>query len=175
MSGGSAVTAAPDPAAASSGAASLPPARLRPAVDLARRLGGLLVAALLGVLTAVQEALLTPLTVHWGSAGQHWARLPIALVAALVINPVLAWYAYRTTRRLGAMAVPAVGWIVVMLAAAMKTTEGDLILSGGNWVSVATIFGGALGFAVGAMALSYRTLPSGRTLLSGRTLPSGRP
>lgn len=114
--------------------------------DTALRITAVIVAAALGMVTAIYEALFSAL--YW----QH-GRLPLAPVLALVANPLLAMFAYRGTGRLVAVLAPAVPWVVVMILAADRTREGDLIFAGDNWVAVATLFVGSIAFGVGVVPL----------------------
>ena len=105
-----------------------------------------MLALLLAALTAAFEAFLTPL--YWDET-----RLPVALVAAVVGNLGLVWFtAYVTGRRIAA-AGPALVWVVIMVAASSRTSEGDLVLTDGNWVGIATMLAGSVAFAVAAYRL----------------------
>ena len=107
----------------------------------AERIAGLVVATGLGGVTAVYEAFLTPLS--W-----HGVRLPAALVLAVGGNAALVWFVRETSGRLVGVLLPAAAWVVMMFLAAGQTTERDLILTSNNWVGLATMFTGALAFAV---------------------------
>jgi hypothetical protein len=126
--------------------------------DLALRVLGGLVAMAGGLVTAVIEVFLAPLRVGT-------VRLPLSLLLAVVGNLVLVWYTYRVTEKLAAVALPALVWIVVMVRASGRTTEGDLLLTGDNWVGLLTILGGTVAFAGGAyrLILPRRQIPPRRT------------
>jgi len=115
-------------------------------LDLTIKVAGVVIATLLGVATGLFEAFWAPLRL-----GGH--RVPLVAVAALVLNPLLVWLAYWTSgRRLAALG-PGLGWLVVMLAGAGRTTEGDLVLAGDNWVGLLTITTGSLAFGLAGYRL----------------------
>jgi hypothetical protein len=111
-------------------------------VNLLLRVLGGIVATGLGAALALYEAFLTPL--YW-----HGTRLPLALVIAVVGNAGVAWFTRETTGRVSAVLLPAGVWVVLMVIAAGRTTEGDFVLTN-NWVGLSTMFGGALAFAIPA-------------------------
>ncbi|WP_179783563.1 hypothetical protein [Micromonospora jinlongensis] len=115
-----------------------PPPRL---LDLSLRLVGAIVVVIAGVVTGVLELLLA--TVRVG--GQ---LIGVSAVLAVGANIVLSWFAYEAVGRRWAVALPAVPWFALMAVAAIRTTEGDLLLSGDNWVGLAMIVAGAMTFAV---------------------------
>jgi hypothetical protein len=114
--------------------------------DLALRVLGGVVAVAGALVTAVIEVFLAPLRVGT-------VRVPISLVLAVVGNLVLVWFTYRATGKRAAVALPALVWMVVMVRAAGRTAEGDLLLTGDNWVGLVTILGGTVAFAAGAYRL----------------------
>jgi Family of unknown function (DUF6113) len=116
-------------------------------LDPTLRVAALVVAAGLGAVTAIYEALLSAL--YW-----HGDRVPLSVVLALLANPLLVRLAYRGTGRLVAGLAPAVPWIVVMVLSADRTAEGDLIFAGNNWVGLATLFVGSIAFALGVVRWS---------------------
>jgi hypothetical protein len=118
--------------------------------DLALRVAGGLVAVAGALVTAVIEVFLAPLRVGT-------VRAPVSLVLAVAGNLALVWFTYRATGRRAAVVLPALVWMAVMIPAASRTDEGDLLLTGDNWVGLVTIFGGAVTFAGGA----YRLILSG--------------
>jgi Family of unknown function (DUF6113) len=123
--------------------------------DLTLRVLGALVAMAGGLVTAVLEVFLAPLRLGT-------VRLPLSLVLAVLGNLVLVWFTYRVTEKRAAIALPAVVWIVVMVLASGRTSEGDLLLTGDNWVGLLTILGGTIAFAGGA----YRLIVPRRQLRS---------
>ncbi|WP_432985820.1 hypothetical protein [Dactylosporangium sp. CA-233914] len=110
---------------------------------------GLFVATLLGAALALIEALYSPLRVGG-------VRVPVSLVMALVTNPLLAWFAYTTTRSRLAPLLPAAVWCVIWIMAADKTSEGDLIISQDNWVGLLTLIAGSVAFAIGIYKSTLR-------------------
>jgi hypothetical protein len=120
---------------------------------------GMVVAVGLAAVSAVWEAFLTPLAVHWTSGGHlHFVRLPVALVLAVAGNAALAWFTRAVTGKTLAVLAPFAAWTVPMAAAAGKTREGDLVLTANNWVALATMLIGALTYAVAAYWLTIRSL-----------------
>ncbi|MGW3605925.1 hypothetical protein [Micromonospora sp. NPDC005161] len=115
-----------------------PPPRL---LDLGLRLAGAIVVVVAGVLTGVLELLFS--TVRVG--GQ---LIGVSALLAVGANIVLSWFAYEVVGRRWAVALPAVPWFVLMAVAAVRTSEGDLLLAGDNWVGLAMIVAGAMTFAV---------------------------
>lgn len=129
------------------------------ALDIAITIGGLVVAVLLAVALAVFEAFLAPLHVSdlgFSGTGDGNMRVPLALVLALVTNPLLGWFASATTGRRFAALLPAGAWCVVWILAAGRTTEGDLLITNDNWVGLLTLFSGPLAFAVGIYVAAIR-------------------
>jgi hypothetical protein len=131
------------------------PPEVKPATPTARgwswlerglRVAGFVMALLLAALTATFEAFLTPL--YLGAT-----RLPVALVAAVVCNIGLVWFTAFVTGRRIAVAGPALVWVVIMVAASSRTTEGDLVLIERNWVGIATMLAGSVAFAGAAYRL----------------------
>ncbi|RLP87900.1 hypothetical protein EAD89_18030 [Micromonospora sp. BL4] len=115
-----------------------PPPRL---LDLGLRLAGAIVVVLAGVLTGVLELLLS--TVRVG--GQ---LIGVSALLAVGANIALSWFAHEAVGRRWAVALPAVPWFVLMAVASVRTSEGDLLLAGDNWVGLAMIVAGAMTFAV---------------------------
>lgn len=129
------------------------------ALDIAITVGGLLVAVLLAVALAVFEAFLAPLRVSdfgFSGAGEGNMRVPLALILALVTNPLLGWFASMTSGRRFAALLPAGAWCVVWILAAGRTTEGDLLITNENWVGLLTLFCGPLAFAIGIYMAALR-------------------
>ncbi|TNH30147.1 hypothetical protein FHG89_09140 [Micromonospora orduensis] len=115
-----------------------PPSRL---LDLGLRVAGAVVVVVAGVLTGVLELLLA--TVRVG--GQ---LIGVSVLLAVGANIVLSWFAHEAVGRRWAVALPAVPWFALMAVAAIRTSEGDLLLAGDNWVGLAMIVAGAMTFAV---------------------------
>ncbi|MGC4787473.1 hypothetical protein ACLQ22_06465 [Micromonospora sp. DT178] len=118
-----------------------PSGRSRRLLDLALRVAGGLVAVLGGILTAVLELLLATLRV----GGQ---LIGVSVLVAIGANIALSWFAHEAVGRRWAVALPAAPWFVLMAVAAVRTAEGDLLVTGDNWVGLAMIVAGAMTFAV---------------------------
>jgi hypothetical protein len=121
-------------------------------LEIALRIGGLIVGGALAVVTAVWEAVLTPWYVV---VSGHVLRLPVAPLLAMVVNLGLVWFTSRVTGRVVLGLLPGIAWIVVMFAAGDLTSDGDLIVEG-TWVGLSTILLGALAFAVGGYVIGGR-------------------
>ena len=133
--------------------------------------GGLVLAVLLAVALAVLEAFLAPLRVSdlgFSGPGEGNVRIPLALVLALVTNPLLGWFAFTTTGRRFAALLPAGAWCVVWILAAGRTTEGDLLITNDNWVGLLTLFTGPIAFAIGI----YVTVLRRRVKASANSKPT---
>jgi hypothetical protein len=123
----------------------------RAALDRIIRIAGLVIAIVAAILSGVLELFLTPLRVGGFLIG-------VAVPAAVVVNVAIAWFAVTTTGRRWALGPPWAIWTLMMLAAAgVRTTEGDYLLSGDNWVALVMILVGSLTFAVCA----YRMILGG--------------
>ncbi len=111
------------------------------------------------VLAATVESFLVPLRV----AGH---RVPAAILLAVVANVVLAWYMREATGSRLATLLPGLVWFVVTVPMGSRTDEGDLILTGDNWVSLSLLLVGAGSVALGVF------LAIGRRPRAERPLPS---
>ncbi|HEX5542341.1 MAG TPA: hypothetical protein VFX60_12410 [Micromonospora sp.] len=116
--------------------------------DTVLRWVGALVAVIAAVVTAMVELFWAPLRIGGQLVG-------VSVVLAVVGNVALAWFARRAVGHVGAVALPAVAWFVVMMAAATRTREGDILLIG-NWVGGTMIFAGSVAFAVTAFRMIVR-------------------
>ncbi|GLY95740.1 hypothetical protein [Actinoplanes sp. NBRC 103695] len=113
-----------------------------PADSALIRAAGLVVTIVATMVTAVVELYLTPLRI---------AGVPIgaSVIFAVAVNWALAWFVLHTSRRPWAVGVPWVLWTVIMLfAAGARTTEGDYLLGGDDWIALVMILVGSLSFAV---------------------------
>jgi hypothetical protein len=126
-----------------------PPEATRPGADLAWRVAGAVVGVAGGLVTALIAALYVPL--YAGTI-----RLPISPVIAIVANVTLVWFTYRVTDHKGASLLPGLVWMGVLIVAAGRTTEGDLLLVGDNWVGLTTILAGVLAYTMSAVRLLGR-------------------
>lgn len=135
------------------------PARPGGPLDIAITIGGLVVVVLLAAALALFEGFLAPLRVSdlgLSSTGGNNMRIPLALVLALVTNPLLVWFAFVTTGRLFAALLPAGVWTVLWFLAAAPTTERDLLITNDNWVGLTTLFAGPIVFAIAVYVLTLR-------------------
>ncbi len=131
--------------------------------DTVIRVAGVVVAVVATLVTALFELELTTLRSSgvaallrgeslWASGG---VLIPIAIPVAIAANLVIAWFAVTVTGRRWALGPPWALWTLIMLAAAgTRTTEGDYLLSGDNWVALVMILTGSLAYAV----YSYRMI-----------------
>jgi hypothetical protein len=131
----------------------------------ALRLLGWAVAA---VVVAAWLALVEVFWLPWRLAG---IPVPISIVAAVVGNLLLVDAARRLSGSRLVAALPAVVWLVVAVAGAMRRPEGDLLLPGGDTVTSTLSLGFLLLGVVAAAFAVGRALgsPVGRAELS----PSG--
>ncbi|MFF3864781.1 hypothetical protein [Micromonospora sp. NPDC001898] len=118
-----------------------PPRRAQRLLDVALRVVGGLVAVVGAVATGLLELILSTARV----GGQ---LIGVSVLVAIVANIALGWFAYAAVGRRWAVVLPATPWFVLMGAAAVRTSEGDLLLAGDNWVGLAMIVVGAMTFAV---------------------------
>jgi hypothetical protein len=108
-------------------------------MNMTFRVVGTLVGVGLGAITALLEAVLTPLYI--GSF-----RSPLAALLALVGNVAIVWFTYVVTRNVGLALLPGAAWLIVMYLAITPRSEGDLIVTG-TWVGGLTFLLGSLGWA----------------------------
>jgi hypothetical protein len=105
---------------------------------------GMVVAIWGAIVCALIGAFLTPFRIGG-------TLIPIAIVVALVANFVLVRFTYFVTgNKLLLSLVPGVVWLIVtVVLGSGRTTEGDLVLSGNNWVASVYLVAGpvAVGFA----------------------------
>jgi hypothetical protein len=117
---------------------------LRVSTELAYRVAGTLVGIGLAIATAVWETVLSPMHV---TIGHSTFRLPIALLIAVVGNAGIVFFTHQVTGKLGLAMIPAVAWLIVVFTAGTKTSEGDLLITGDNWVGITLILLGSLAWA----------------------------
>jgi hypothetical protein len=127
------------------------------------RLAGLLVSIVAAFVTGVVELLFS--TLRWGDLTSIWhgaaigsgggPLLGLSIPLAMGCNIALAWFAVGTTGRRWALGPPWALWTLLMLyAAGVRTSEGDYLLGGDNWIALVMILAGSLAFAV----YSYRMI-----------------
>ncbi|GGK16787.1 hypothetical protein GCM10010124_06730 [Pilimelia terevasa] len=165
-------TAPPDPAADGArgaedadpagsdgeGGPAAPPGRWREPADRALRVAGVLVTVALAVLTGVLELVLVPLRIGGVPAF-------LCVVLAVVVNYRLPRFADLATGARWPALVGFGAWLLLMLAGAGRTSEGDVLVHGG--VGIMVNIGGSLAFGV-AM---YRLMVSSDTR-AGRPAPA---
>jgi len=143
------IAAAAAAGAEPAGGESTPPP---PWVEWTMRIGGTVVGLALGFVTAIYEVYLIPLRLS--SAGH--ARVPLAVLVAIVANAGLVWFTRVVTGRVGPALLPGIPWLLVMLVAGNETADGDLLITGNNWVGIATILCGAVAWAVAGYMMILR-------------------
>ena len=168
MTGEEAAVGTPQTQAAAGPSGALPaetPARRPPRAGWERviRIAGVVIALVASLVTGVVELLLT--TLRAGDLVSIWRGdaigsgggplLGVSIVLAGVLNYAIAWFAVSTTRRRWALGPPWVLWTLLMLlAAGVRSSEGDYLLGGENWVALVMILVGSLTYAV----YSYRLI-----------------
>jgi hypothetical protein len=124
------------------------PRRDRPALERIIRIAGLVIAVLAAIFSGLLELFLTTLRLGGFPIG-------VSVLMAVVGNAAIAWFAVTTTGRRWALGPPWALWTLLMLfAAGVRTTEGDYLLSGNDYVALIMILLGSLTFAV----YSYRMI-----------------
>ncbi|GIE27683.1 hypothetical protein Ait01nite_007280 [Actinoplanes italicus] len=127
------------------------------ALDVVIRAAGVSISIIATVVTALLELELSSLRI--GAIGAlldgrspyegSGAALPLVVPLTIVANWGIAWFAVTTTGRRWAAGPPWALWtLIMMLAASSRTSEGDYLLGGENWVALVTILAGSLTFAV---------------------------
>ncbi|BCJ54153.1 hypothetical protein Asp14428_56280 [Actinoplanes sp. NBRC 14428] len=120
----------------------------RPGLERLITAGGLVVAVLATILSALLELFMTPLRIGG-------VPICVAIVFAAVANYAISWFAVTTVGRRWAVAPPWAVWTMIMFfAAGSRTTEGDYLVSGKDWVALVMILVGSLTFAV----FTYRAI-----------------
>ncbi|PWU58465.1 hypothetical protein DLE60_21625 [Micromonospora globispora] len=126
------------------------------ALDLVLRIVGGLVAVVAGALAAVLDLLLAT----WGweiiegrpdTATKTLVGISLALggiAAAVALTVVVSRFAHAAVGTRWAVVLPALPWFVVIVAAGVRTAEGDLPLAGDNVLGLGLIVAGAITFAV---------------------------
>nr|WP_296069639.1 hypothetical protein [uncultured Actinoplanes sp.] len=136
--------------------------------DKVLRVAGVLIAIVAAVVSGAFELVLSTLRAGdvvsvWrgdaiGSGGGPVVGLSIVLAA--VLNYGIAWFAVSTTGRKWAIGPPWVLWTLFMLVAAgVRTPEGDYLLSGDNWVALVMILVGSLTYAVYSYRMILKRVP----------------
>ena len=115
--------------------------RARPALELVLRIAGVVISVVAAFCSGVLEVFGTPLR-----AGG--IPLGVSILAAVIVNPAIAWFAYTAVGRRWAVAPPWLVWTAFMLfATGYRTSEGDYLVAGDDWIALATVLLGSLAFA----------------------------
>jgi hypothetical protein len=149
------------------------PSRYSGTFQTGLRVAGGAIAVVAALVTALAELMIAPLRL-----GGH--LIGVAVIATVVSNLALGWFAYTTVGRKWAVALPAAAWLVLMVTASGRTTEGDLLLVGpqggamvdaNSWVGVVMILAGSIAFAV----VGFRLMLAQPGLSGNRQLPPSQP
>ncbi|MFI7597279.1 hypothetical protein [Actinoplanes sp. NPDC049681] len=106
------------------------------------RTAGVVISLVATVLSALIELFLTPLRIGGTPIG-------VAILVAAAANFAISWFAVTTVGQRWALAPPWGLWTAIMFfAAGGRTTEGDYLVSGKDWVALVMILVGSLTFAV---------------------------
>jgi hypothetical protein len=150
-----------------------PPSRFDGAAETGLRVAGGVIAVVAALATALAELMIAPLRI-----GGH--LIGVAVIATVVGNFALGWFAATTVGRKWAVALPAAAWLVLMVTASGRTTEGDLLLigpqgdavvDGNSWVGVGMILAGSIAFA----AVGFRLMLAQPPHSGNRQLPHTKP
>jgi hypothetical protein len=126
--------------------ADTPPAAPRREAELAVRAAGAVVSVAGAFAVAAYGAFLTPFRV--GAT-----LVPVALLVAVGGNAALSWFAWTVTRSRVLGVLPGLVWVALSFLASSRTTEGDLVLTGNNWVATVYLLAGAATVGVCAYRL----------------------
>ncbi|WP_305785133.1 hypothetical protein [Symbioplanes lichenis] len=130
------------------------PPRPRPGLNKLLVVAGVVVSLIATACSAVLELFLTPLRVGGVLTG-------VSVVAAVVVNWALCWFALTTTGRRWSVAPPWALWTLIMfLAVGTGRPEGDRLVAGNDWIALVTVLAGSLSFAV----YTYRLILKGPTV-----------
>jgi hypothetical protein len=121
----------------------LAPADPTPRQELLLRIAGTAVGVWGAVLLALLGAFLTPFRIGG-------VLVPVSLVLAIAGTWLLISFTFDVTRHRFLALVPGLVWLMISFAGANRTTEGDLVLSQGNWVATVYLFAGAIAISVAA-------------------------
>jgi hypothetical protein len=122
--------------------------------SLLRTVGGCLAAVLVSGWLAVVEVFWLPLRIGG-------VLLPLSVVGAVVGNLAIGAAARRLSGSGTAAVLAAVAWLVVVVAAMIPRTEGDLLIVGGGGAGIVNV----VFLMAGVVSAAYAT---GRALVTGR-------
>jgi hypothetical protein len=130
-----------------------PPGPPSPALERSIRVAGVVVSVLATFLSALLELFLTPLRLGGVPVGA-------AIVLAVLANLAICWFVMTTVGRRWALAPPWALWTLIMFfAVGIRTTEGDYLIGGDDWVALVMILAGSLAFAVFTYKMILRPPP----------------
>jgi hypothetical protein len=134
----------------------LPPGPPSAALARAITIAGVVISVLATVLSALLELFLTPLRLGGVPVGA-------AIALAVLANLGICWFVMTTVGRRWALAPPWALWTLIMFfAAGTRTTEGDYLIGGDDWVALVMILAGSLAFAVYTYKMILRPPPGPR-------------
>ncbi|MBO0870921.1 MAG: hypothetical protein J2P15_20400 [Micromonosporaceae bacterium] len=128
------------------------------------RVGGLVVALLLGFALGVWDIFLGPL--YAGSV-----PLPVAPVLAIAGNLGLIWFTRTVTGSRRLALVPGIIWFATMLVGANRTHEGDALIPGNEWMGLVALL---LVAATWGLSAYRMMLPDPDQRAAGRPTPAGQ-
>jgi hypothetical protein len=130
-----------------------PPGRIARAFDLGLRVAGCVISVAAALLSGLLELFFASYRVGGYLIG-------VSVVFAVLVNAGIGWFAVRTVGHRWAVGPPWVVWTALMfLAAGVRTTEGDYLLAGDNWVGLIMILTGSLSFAIYAYRMILNGVP----------------
>ncbi len=94
-------------------------------------------------------------------------RVPLSLALAVVFHPLLTWLMRIASASSVAMLSPFALWLVVVFVLGLGRADGDLIITGNNWVSTALLLGGSLVFVASIAILQPRRARPGQVAPAG--------
>jgi hypothetical protein len=106
-------------------------------MELTLRIAGTAVGVLGGFVTALWEVFLSPVSV-------------VSPLMAVVGNVALVLFTKHVTGRTGLALLPGLVWFLTMFGGTIKTTEGDLPITGNDWAGLVALLAGAAAYGVTA-------------------------
>ena len=99
--------------------------------------------------------------------------VPLSVVVAVVGNLMLTTAAHRLSGSRVVALLPALVWLVVAVAAMMRTSEGDLVLTGGGALGTINLAFLLLGVTAAAFGVGRALAGPRRPAVSPRAAPTG--
>jgi hypothetical protein len=113
---------------------------------------------------------LTLVEIFWLPLRAGGVLVPVSVLAAVVGNLLLVAQVHRWSRSRAVAVLPAVVWIVLVLAASQRRAEGDLLITGGGATGIVNLAFLLLGVVAAAFAVGRvlagprrRRAPAGET------------